>query len=304
MPSAAARLRLRLAILVGMIENGSVATRAQLLAGGMSRRGLARAVAQGSLLRVRRDRYMAAGASELLRQAVRIGGRLTCVSLLQLLSVFVFANDALHVHIPRGMSRLRSAADAKRRLEPRQARTARLHWLPLVCAEEITDSCVGVVDALAHAVLCQPARHAIATLDSALNKGLIQLADLAEVFSALPPRFTVLRALVDGRAQSGPETLVRLMARSLGCRVDLQVQFDGVGRVDLVLDGWLVVECDSKEFHESWRQQVKDRNRDLALAALGYATLRLTAAQIMYRPDEVLAALRGLLQSHTSCSVR
>ena len=54
-----------------------------------------------------------------------------------------------------------------------------------------------------------------------------------------------------------------------------------------------MVECDSKEFHESWEQQVKDRNRDLALAALGYATLRLTAAQIMYRPDEVLAALAG-----------
>lgn len=240
----------------------------------------------------------------MLHQAVRIGGRLTCVSLLQMLSVFVFANDTLHVHIPRGMSRLRSAADAKRRLEPRARRSPRLHWLPLVCTDELTDSCVGVVDALAHAVLCQPARHAIATLDSALNKGLIQLADIADVFSALPPRFTVLRALVDGRAQSGPETLVRLMARSLGCKVDLQVKFDGVGYVDLVLDGWLVVECDSKEFHASWEQQVKDRNRDLALAALGFVTLRLTAAQIMYRPDEVLAALRGLLQTHAGCGPR
>ena len=302
--SAAATSWLHLAILVGMMESRSVATRAELMAEGMSRRGLARAVAEGSLVRVRRDRYMAAGASELLYQAVRIGGRLTCVSLLQMLSVFVFANDALHVHIPRGMSRLRSGADPKRRLEPRESRAQRLHWLPLVCAEDLTDSCVGVVDALAHAVLCQPARHAIATLDSALNKGLIQQADIADVFSGLPPRFGVLRALVDGRAQSGPETLVRLMARSLGCRVDLQVKFDGVGFVDLVLDGWLVVECDSKEFHESWQQQVKDRNRDLALATLGYATLRLTAAQIMYRPDEVLTALRGLLQSHAGCSVR
>lgn len=287
-----------------MIEDTGVATRAELFAGGLSRRDLARAVAEGSLVRVRRDRYMAAEVSEKLHFAVRIGGRLTCLSLLQMLGVFVFANETLHVHITRGMSRLRAGADARRRLQPRYERTQRLHWLPLVRADDSTGSCVGVVDALAHAVLCQPARHAIATIDSALNKGLIHLADLADVFSALPPRFAVLRSLVDGRAQSGPETLVRLMARSLGCRVDLQVKFEGVGCVDLVLDGWLVVECDSKEFHESWEQQAKDRNRDLALAARGYVTLRLTAVQIMYRPDEVLAALRGLLQAHGGCAPR
>ena len=65
--------------------------------------------------------------------------------------------------------------------------------------------------------------------------------------------------------------------------------------MDLVVDGWLVIECDSKEFHETWEQQLKDRHRDLALAARGYATLRLTAGQIMYRDEEVLAAVKGLL---------
>jgi very-short-patch-repair endonuclease len=73
------------------------------------------------------------------------------------------------------------------------------------------------------------------------------------------------------------------------------VEFDGIGRVDLLVDGWLVLECDSREYHNSWQQQVADRNRDLALADRGYVTLRLTAAQIMYRPDEVLAAIKGLL---------
>lgn len=157
-----------------------------------------------------------------------------------------------------------------------------------------------MVDALVHAVRCQPVRYAIATLDGALNLGLIRVADLADIFSALPAKFAALRPLLDGRAQSGPETLVRLMARSLGCTVALQAHFVGVGYVDLVLDGWLVVECDSKEFHESWKQQVKDRNRDLALAKLGYVTLRLTAAQIMYRPDEVGTALRALIEGRRS----
>lgn len=115
------------------------------------------------------------------------------------------------------------------------------------------------------------------------------------MFSRLPARFQVLESLVDGRAESGPETFVRLMARMLGCDIRLQVFFDGVGRVDLLLDGWLVVECDSREFHSDWAQQEVDHDRDLALATLGYSTLRLTAARIMYRPDEVFAALRGLL---------
>jgi very-short-patch-repair endonuclease len=286
-----------------VIKHIEVATRATVLR-GLTRRQLAAAVASGALVRVRRDRYMHPDSPRAARDAVRIGGRLTCLSLLQMLGVFVYANSVTHVHIVRGMSRLRSTKSRARALEPRGQRSERLHWLALTRPEDVLGAAVGIVDALVHSVLCQAPRHALATIDSALNKGLIALADLDDVFGALPPRFSALRPLVDGRAQSGPETLVRLMARSLGCQVELQSWFDGVGHVDLVINGWLAVECDSKEFHESWQQQVKDRNRDLALAALGYATLRLTAAQIMYRPDEVQAAIRRLVEQHSGCAVR
>ncbi len=279
-----------------------VVDRAALLESGISRRGLARALASGALIRVRRDRYMHPETPQTAQDAVRIGGRLTCLSLLQQLGVFVFENSVVHVHIARGTSRLRSAKRSVKALEPRAKRPQRLHWMPLIRPDDELHAYVGVVDGLAHAVLCQTARHAIASIDSALNKRLIELSDLADVFAGLPPRFAVLRGLIDGRAQSGPETLVRLMARALGCHVELQSWFEGVGYVDLVVDGWLVVECDSKEFHESWEQQVKDRSRDLALAQLGYATLRLTAAQIMYRPDEVVAALRQLVATHRDCA--
>ena len=197
----------------------------------------------------------------------------------------------------RGASRMRSAESPARRLAPRlQRHTTVLHWHPLVEVPSL--GCVAVLDALIHAVRCQSPRHAIATLDSAVNLGVITLDRLPEVFESLPRRFHVLRELVDGRAQSGPETLVRLMALSLGCRVDLQVQFDDVGFVDLVVDGWLVVECDSREFHSSWEQQLKDYNRDLVLAQAGYCVLRLTAADIMYKPETVVGCLRGLMRMH------
>jgi very-short-patch-repair endonuclease len=154
---------------------------------------------------------------------------------------------------------------------------------------------VDIVDALVHAIRCQQPKHAIATLDSALHKGLVTPADVAEVFAALPSRFGVLRQFLDARSESGPESLVRLLLARLGYAVDLQVSFPGVGFVDLVVDGWLVVECDSKAHHSSWEQQLKDYRRDLRLAQLGYCVLRLTAEDILYREGDVLAALKGLL---------
>jgi len=154
---------------------------------------------------------------------------------------------------------------------------------------------VDVFDALLDAVRCQDPRAAVATLDSALHRGLLRTDELDEFFGALPRRYRRLRGLLDSRSESGPETLVRLMLRSLGCSFDLQVSIVGTGRVDIVVDGWLIVECDSREFHSDWASQKEDRRRDLAAAKLGYTTIRFVAEDIMWRPDVVLAALRGLV---------
>lgn len=280
-----------------MLRFPDVSSRADLLKSGLSRRALIRAVADGLLLRVRRDHYLPGDAPDPLARAIRVGGRLTCLSLLQLLSVFVFANEQTHVHVERGASRLRT--DGRHNAGPSTAH-ARLHWWPLVSPPDPYSPVVDIIDALAHAIRCQPPRHAIATLDSALNKLLITRDQLDEVFRAVPRKYWALRGLIDGRAESGPETLVRLMARSLGCGVELQVQFDGIGRVDLLLDGWLVVECDSREFHADWAAQVNDRRRDAALAARGYSSVRFTAGQIMWQPELVQAALRGLLAARAA----
>lgn len=269
-------------------------TRSDLLRSG-TRRSIQAAVRQGELIHVRRDRYLRADVHEQFARAVRVGGRLTCLSLLTLLGVFVLQNRDLHVHVDPSSSRLRFSRKQKARFDTARSRV-RLHWTNLI--EAAGSSCaVQVLDALAHSVLCQAPRAAIATIDSALHLGLIVESQLPEMFAALPARFHSLLPLIDGRAESGPESLVRLMARMLGCDIQLQVEFDGIGRVDLVLDGWLVVECDSKQFHASWEAQLRDRERDLALAARGYSRIRLPAAIIMYRPDEAFAALKGLIES-------
>ena len=68
--------------------------------------------------------------------------------------------------------------------------------------------------------------------------------------------------------------LMRLILRSIGCVFDVQVVIAGVGRVDFVVNGWLIIECDSEEHHSSWADQKRDRRRDQAAAARGYATYR------------------------------
>ncbi|MFJ4158821.1 DUF559 domain-containing protein [Microbacterium testaceum] len=103
---------------------------------------------------------------------------------------------------------------------------------------------------------------------------------------------------MDRSAESGPETIVRLMLRSLGLRWEAQVRIPLVGRVDFVVAKWLIIECDSKAHHSSWDAQREDRRRDRAAAAAGYGTLRLLAEDILYRPDTVQAAIAGLASRH------
>lgn len=269
-------------------------TRADLVASGMTGREITVAVRAGALIRARRDRYLSAEAPDAVVRAVRVGGRLTCLSVLQMLEIFVLTNSLLHVHLPIRASRMRAPHDRKKALNLNGLHGTRLHWSAPQTDPGVA-TCLDIVHALAHSVLCQGPRAAVASIDSALNKALIEESQIDAIFDLLPRKYVVLRGLVDGRAESGPETFVRLMVLSLGSTVELQVVFKDIGRVDLVVDGWLVIECDSKAHHSSWEQQLKDYRRDLALAKLGYSVLRFTAEDILYRPDEVMGALRGVL---------
>jgi very-short-patch-repair endonuclease len=262
----------------------------------MTRRGIRDNIDSGTLFHARRDHYVDGTASDAIKSAVRIGGHLDCISLMRELGVFVLMHTAaLHVHIPHGRHWLRSPRSRSTRLGESNARIV-THWRADPVDEHSTIA--HLPRAVAQAVLCQTPRAAIATIDSALHLGVIRPGDLDEVFECLPERLQKLRKLVDGRAESGPETLARLLLRALGCSIELQVEISGVGRVDLLVDGWIIVECDSRAFHGGWDQQSKDRMRDLAAAAQGYATLRPTANQLVNNPRRLTDAVRGLRTLH------
>jgi very-short-patch-repair endonuclease len=252
-----------------------------------SRRTLARWVRDGVLIRLRKGAYARGDCPPEVIEAARLGGRLDCVSLLRELGIFVLEPSQPHVQM-----------DAKAtRVAPRSDEVVR-HFRATSAPRSALVA--DIVEAVAQACRCQTPRAAIATLDSALHQGLLDAPDIAAVFARLPQRFQVLRAHLDPRCESGPETLVRLMLRGLGVAIDLQVRIDGVGRVDFLVDGWLIIECDSVAHHSEWAARRRDLRRDAAAAAQGYTTLRLIAEDIMYRPETVLEAITGLLAARSA----
>jgi len=262
----------------------TVFRRSDLVQTGMTGRLIAESVARGDLVHVRRDRYALASTHRDIVEAVRIGGRVSCLSLLALLGVFVFRCRELHVLVTPGSSRLRATKDTK----------VVLHWKVLTNVRDSLHA-APLIDAVAHSVLCQAPREALATLDSVVHHRLLTLDELATMFAALPLRFRPLLALVDPSADSGPETFMRLLLRTLGVSYETQVYLDGVGYVDFVVDGWLIIECDSKEFHEGWEKQVQDRERDIAAARLGYVTVRPLAKDILNDQASVRQALEQII---------
>lgn len=249
---------------------------------GLSQRDLRAALRAGSLVRVRRGRYLPGAADPELMAAARLGCRLDCVSFLRALGVFILDSGTLHVLAPNGSSRL-----------PAPGANVVRHWRPAPLSEQST--CADFIDAVAQSCRCQKPRAAIATLDSAVHLGLLDESDLADVFARLPRRLQRLRPLIDSSSESGAESLMRLILRSLGCSVELQVQIQGVGRVDFVVDGWLIIECDSRAHHEGWGAQRADRRRDLAAAALGFTTVRPLAEDIFFHRDVVREQIRRTL---------
>ncbi len=251
---------------------------------GWRGRDIRTAAGLGRLVTVRRGAYCTPDTDADCVEAGRTRGRLACVSELRRRGVFVLDHSTRHMHVTADAARL-----------PAMSAHGRVHREQLSRAPHPRSMSVDVFDALREAVLCQPPRAAIATIDSALHLGVFPHDELDELFAGLPRRYRRLRRLLDSRAESGPETLTRLILRSIGCVFDVQVVIAGVGRVDFVVNGWLIIECDSEEHHSSWADQKRDRRRDQAAAARGYATYRPIAEDILWHSDEVRAAIVGLL---------
>ncbi|HEV7564623.1 MAG TPA: hypothetical protein VGO31_01535 [Microbacteriaceae bacterium] len=274
-----------------------VAHTTELRAAGATERMLTSAVRLRNLIRVRRGWYCLPGTDRATVEAVRVGGRLGCVSALGDLGIFGFDQSRTHLHLRTEASRLRSPSNRRESLDDWNRRGVTLHWSPLIHPDAANAFRVGVKDALVQSLQCQHPWHALASIDNALFLGMIQEEDVAEIFVAGPPKRRVLRPLVDGRSESGQETVLRMIVHQAGLAYEIQPVIQGVGRIDMLIEGVLAVEADSRAHHDGWDAHVRDRTRDAKLGSLGYPSLRPVYQSIMFEQDFVLAAIMGVLRS-------
>lgn len=109
------------------------------------------------------------------------------------------------------------------------------------------------------------------------------------------------------RARSPLETLARMDLHAAGLSFEDGVEIEGVGEVDLVVEGWVVVELDGYTYHCDEYQFGLDRWRDRRLVARGFLPLRFTRKDVYAHqvvPD-VLKAVEcwGVSKSATKAAV-
>jgi len=158
----------------------------------------------------------------------------------------------------------------------------------------------AVADALARMLTCFPAEAALVTIDSALAAHRVTVEQIAARLQG-PQRIRAQLALrqADGRSQSPTETLARLALVRAGLPCVPSVKIAGVGWVDLLVDGRIVVELDGFAYHSGREQYREDRRRDRELVRQGYTVLRFTFEDVMRDPGIVVRAVLAALGAHS-----
>lgn len=260
---------------------GGIARGEQLHRFGLTRSALARAVSSRTILRVRPGVFAAPGARRQLVDAAAHGGALTCGSALRLHRVWVLDKDAPpHVWVGRNG-----------RVHPHPACACVSHYFN----GEATFGVVGAETALVHLYRCGGDEAFFASFESAWRKGLLSRAARIRIRDALPSTARWLVDFARRDADSGLESLLRLRMHVLGVQLECQVRIAGVGKVDFVVAGRLIIEVDGKENHDGSPQRHKDLRRDAIASGLGFETLRFDYAQVLHNWPTVQAAILAAL---------
>lgn len=271
-------------------------TRRELLAHGMSPRAIAAAVHRGDLIRARVGHYVLPGTYEGIVRATRVGGLAAAVTATSAAGLWNPPGADTHVWLAANGSRLRDSRRTGAGVHAPWGGRFRAHWGRLHARASPRSGSVPLSDALRQVIETEPRRYAIAILDSALVAGLITASDLAGIRARLSPHLRSVVDAVDGSAGSGTESIVRLVLREAGFDPVPQFEVPGVGIVDFRVGLRVLVEVDSRKWHDSPDQRARDFERDLELFARGYIVIRVDYHQALYCHREIVDAVRGALR--------
>ncbi|MFF1881419.1 DUF559 domain-containing protein [Pseudarthrobacter sp. NPDC058196] len=258
---------------------GSVARTATILKAGFSDRDIRNAAASGELCRLRHGVLALRAAPQDFVTAVLGNGLLTCASGAPYHGLWL-------LHPPEKVHLL------CRHAGPPRAVVHRGSLVPHGTAEPVAST----TDILIHALRCRPGVEAAVMVESAVRQGVTTLPYLRQ---RLPGnRNGAARKvldLVDGSADSPIEVVARILFRAAGIHTQTQVGLPGIGYVDFLLEGFLIIEIDGAS-HLEPRQVKKDRSRNNASTLNGYAVLRYGYADVVHNPQKLLAEVWQVLR--------
>ncbi|MFF2389773.1 hypothetical protein [Agromyces sp. NPDC058104] len=272
------------------------------------RRRLAAALAAGRVERLRHGVYGSPWIPEEAKRAVRVGGRLGCVSAARLHGLRVL-NDPRRVHVALDAhaSRPRHPDDPARRLSIDAPDGIRLHWSRQPRPQH--GFIVPLEECLAQMLACLPALDALCALDSAREHvvwhggGPPQLDEpaFARFIEGLPAQSRVIARRSSTLSQAVGETVARERLRAAGIPVLEQFELPGGFVGDLLVGERLVFDIEGERPHSAPGAFDRDRRRAAWLKACGFAHLAVSHRQVLHEWDEVESVVRLLMRRGVHC---
>lgn len=265
-------------VLTALALCGGVARRPALARLGIDDAGLRRAVRRG-VLQPERGVYALPTAAVGDVALVQRRQLLTCISAAPFYGLWtVDSSGPRHIHHRRG-----DVFDGE------------VQHGGLLLPPQANRSVAALADVLIHALRCLPELEALVMVECAVGRGDMTVEFLRQ---RLPGKRNGKARLVldwvDRGAESLLETLARTYFRKAGIRVQTQVYIEGVGYVDLLLEGWLIVELDGRH-HGDWAQVKKDNRRNNESAVQGFTALRYYYPDVIYQPENMVAQVLAVI---------
>jgi very-short-patch-repair endonuclease len=290
-----------------LTERRGAASALELLRQGAERRHLSSALAEGSLVRVRRDAYVSAhaliGATAEQAYALRArailagrpaGGALSHHAALAVRGLPLFGVDLRRVDLVGEVPKTTLAGTA--RIRP-------VGDLSIVLVGDAR--CVTVADALVQVALASGVVPAVVAADQALHGGLCTADELVAAadrrkHARAHRRVSALVTKVDSASESVGESRARMVLVAAGLAVRSQVLIctdvgEAVGRVDLLVGERVVVEFDGAVKYADdpvGNTLFQEKKREDRLRELGYVVVRVTWADLA-NPARLLARVRA-----------
>ncbi|HEY0374352.1 MAG TPA: type IV toxin-antitoxin system AbiEi family antitoxin domain-containing protein [Amnibacterium sp.] len=272
-------------------------TIAELRARGSTTGSIRREIEAGRLERVIKGWYATPRTDREAVRAMRLGGRLGCISALRLKGAWCPPDQGMHLEFP-------SYASGRRLAGRGLPADAVAHWHG---KEEATGSAFPVVPidaAVARMLQCQPPQLAIAVLDSLLFRRLMTENRLRAVLAAGPERMRFLADQLEPRSEEGIESIVRFRLAMIGITASVQVTLRSHDRLDLLVDDWLVLELDGRETHAQEKAFTADRVRTARLIRNGRLVLQFAYATILYDWSFVESTVLDVIAKHAPIRAR